>query len=93
MAAGAALLAMLDILLCHAQQLQLFFEKKAGYEYDKFGTAARTSVRSPAALLQLSNVLLCVAQQDINIQLDKNGNAGYELLCQIDFLLPCRIFL
>jgi hypothetical protein len=25
MEAGAALLAMLDILLCHAQQLQLFF--------------------------------------------------------------------
>jgi hypothetical protein len=29
-----------------------------------------------AALLQLSNMLLCGAQQDINIQLDKNGNAG-----------------
>jgi hypothetical protein len=32
-------LAMLDILLCDAQQLQLFFKKKAGYEYDKFGNA------------------------------------------------------
>jgi hypothetical protein len=30
-----------------------------------------------AALLQLSVVLLCHAQQDINIQLDNNGNAGY----------------
>jgi hypothetical protein len=37
-----ALQAMLDILLCDAQQLQLFLDKKAGYEYDKFGTAART---------------------------------------------------
>jgi hypothetical protein len=31
-----------------------------------------------AALLQLSVVLLCHAQQDINIQLDNNGNAGYK---------------
>jgi hypothetical protein len=39
MAAGAALLEMLDMLLCHALQLQLFFYKKAGYEYEKFCTA------------------------------------------------------
>jgi hypothetical protein len=44
---------MLDILLCHAQQLQLFL-KKAGYEYDKFGTAGFD--KSPAALPLLSSI-------------------------------------
>jgi hypothetical protein len=54
-------------LLLHSSVLPMAAE-------NKFGTAGFD--KSPAVLRQLSNVLLCGAQQDINIQLDKNGNAG-----------------
>jgi hypothetical protein len=70
MAAGAALLQLSVVLLCHAQQdinIQLDNNGNAGYKYDKFGTAVRKTCCQKERIfcenLQLSNVLLCFAQQ------------------------------